>query len=368
MLESPEGEEYGNEREHPPPRDRGPPHQGGLAERDLQQRQLLEHRHRRQGRHPDLQRRRRAHAGVHGRGGDEQDHAGGHLRPRGGDRARQGAEPGAGDPDHAWLRGVGFQGLAGHRRHLRADVHPQGQEPLPGGGVGDRAARRPGRHHRLPVDRHRQHRAQARGRGPAQGGGPAERDLQQRQLLEHRHRRQGRHPDLQRRRRAHAGLHRRRGDEQDHARRHLRPAGGDRARQGAEPRAGDPDHARLRGAGVQGLARDRGHLRADVHPQGQEPLPGGGVRDRAARRPGRHHRLPADRHRQHRAQARGGGPAQGGGPAERDLQQRQLLEHRHRRQGRDPDLQRRRRAHAGLHGRGGDEQDHARRHLRSRRR
>jgi PAS domain S-box-containing protein len=44
------------------------------------------------------------------------------------------------------------------------------------------------------------------GRGAAQGGGPAERDLQQRQLLEHRHRREGRHSDLQRRRRAHAGL------------------------------------------------------------------------------------------------------------------------------------------------------------------
>jgi PAS domain-containing protein len=33
---------------------------------------------------------------------------------------------------------------------------------------------------------------------------------------------------------------------------------------------------------------------------------------------------------------------------ERDLQQRQLLQHRHRRERRDPDLQRRRRAHAGF--------------------
>jgi hypothetical protein len=41
-----------------------------------------------------------------------------------------------------------------------------------------------------------------------EGGRAAARDLQQRQLLQHRHRRQGRHPDLQRRRRAHAGLHR----------------------------------------------------------------------------------------------------------------------------------------------------------------
>ena len=55
--------------------------------------------------------------------------------------------------------------------------------------------------------------------------GPAERDLQQRQLLEHRHRREGRHPDLQRRRRADAGLHGRRSDEQDHAGRHFRSAG-----------------------------------------------------------------------------------------------------------------------------------------------
>ena len=145
-----------------------------------------------------------------------------------------------GTPITPGLRGPGLQGLARDRGHLRADLHPQGQEPLPGRGVRHRAARRPGRHHRLPADRHRQHRAQAGGGGPAQGGGPAERDLQQRQLLEHRHRRQGRHPDLQRRRRAHAGLHRRGGDEQDHARRHLRPAGGDRARQGPEPRARRP--------------------------------------------------------------------------------------------------------------------------------
>ena len=63
----------------------------GAAERDLQQRQLLEHRHRREGRHPDLQRRRRADAGLHGRRSDEQDHPGRHLRPAGGDRACRGA-------------------------------------------------------------------------------------------------------------------------------------------------------------------------------------------------------------------------------------------------------------------------------------
>ena len=139
-----------------------------------------------------------------------------------------------GTADHAGLRGAGVQGLARHRGHLRADLHPQGRQPLPGGRVGHGAARRAGRHHRLPADRHRQHRAQAGGRGAAQGGRAAERDLQQRQLLEHRHRREGRHPDLQRRRRAHAGLRGRRGDEQDHAGRHFRSAGSDRARQGAE--------------------------------------------------------------------------------------------------------------------------------------
>ncbi len=79
---------------------------------------------------------------------------------------------------------------------------------------------------------------------------------------------------------------------------------------------GNPDHAGLRGPGVQGLARDRGHLRADLHPQGWQPVPGGGVGHGAARRAGRHHRLSADRHRQHRAQAGGRGAAQGGGPAD----------------------------------------------------
>ena len=354
-----------DECHHRSPTSGGAPQDGGFAECNPQQRELLDHRHRREGRHPALQRRRSAHAGLHGRRGRGHDHAGGHLRSAGGDRARQGPEPRAGHADHAGLRGAGLQGLARDRGHLRADLLPQGREPFPGGGVGHGAARRAGRHHRLPADRHRQHRAQAGRRGAAQGGGAAERHLQQRELLEHRHRRQGRHPDLQRRRRANARVRRGRGDEQDHAGGHLRSAGGDRARQGPEPRAGHADHAGLRGAGLQGLARDRGHLRADVLPQGREPVPGGGVGDGAARRAGRHHRLPADRHRQHRAQAGRGGAAQGGSAAERHLQQRELLEHRHRRQGRHPDLQRRRRANAGLRRRRGDEPDHAGGHLRS---
>ena len=76
---------------------------GRLAERDLQQRQLLEHRHRREGRHSDLQRRRRAHAGLHGRRSDEQDHPGRHFRSAGSDRARQSLERRARDHDHAGL-------------------------------------------------------------------------------------------------------------------------------------------------------------------------------------------------------------------------------------------------------------------------
>ena len=91
--------------------------------------------------------------------------------------------------------------------------------------------------------------------------------------------------------------------EQDHAGRHLRSAGSDRARQGAQRRARHADHPGLRGPGLQGLARHRGHLRADLHPQGRQPVPRRRLGHGAARRPGRHHRLPADRHRQHRAQA-----------------------------------------------------------------
>ena len=54
---------------------------------------------------------------------------------------------------------------------------------------------------------------------------------------------------------------------------------------------------------LQGLARDRGHLRTDVHPQGWQPVSGHRVDHGAARRLWRHHRLSADRHRQFGAQA-----------------------------------------------------------------
>ena len=51
-------------------------------------------------------------------------------------------EPRTGHHHHAGLRGAGLQSLARHRRHLRADLHPQGRQPLSGRGVGHGAARR----------------------------------------------------------------------------------------------------------------------------------------------------------------------------------------------------------------------------------
>ena len=84
-------------------------------------------------------------------------------------------------------------------------------------------------------------------------------------------RRQRRDPDLQCRRRADAGLHSRRSGEHDHAGRHFRSPGTDRARHGVELRIRHADCAGVRSAGLQGLARDRGHLRADQRPQGREP-------------------------------------------------------------------------------------------------
>ncbi len=87
--------------------------------------------------------------------------------------------------------------------------------------------------------------AQAGGRSAAQSRGIAERHFQQRQLLEHRHRREGGHSNLQRRRRAHAGLRGHRGGGPDHAGRHFRSAGSDYARQSLERRAWNHDHSGL---------------------------------------------------------------------------------------------------------------------------
>ncbi len=91
---------------------------------------------------------------------------------------------------------------------------------------------------------------------------PPERDLQQREFLEHRYRRQRRHPDLQRRRRTNARLHRRRRHQQDDSRRHFRSGGDHRARRGrssAEASAPRSRRASKRSSSRQ-VPRDRGHL------------------------------------------------------------------------------------------------------------
>ncbi len=64
-----------------------------------------------------------------------------------------------------------------------------------------------------------------------------------------------------------------------------------------ERRAGNHDHAGLRGVSFQGLARDRGHLRINLHPPGWQPFSGHRVGDGAPRRRRRHHRLSLDRNR-----------------------------------------------------------------------
>ena len=117
----------------------------------------------------------------------------------------------------------------------------------------------------------RRHRRGPPGR-PDEDARVAERDLQQRQFLEHRHRRARRHPDLQRRRRAHAGLRRGRRAEPHHAGRHLRSGRSGGACRGAQHRARHAHRAGLRGTGVQGLARHRRHLRAHLHQEGRQPL------------------------------------------------------------------------------------------------
>ncbi len=103
------------------------------------------------------------------------------------------------------------------------------------------------------------------------------------------------------------GLHGHRCAEQDHARGHLGPAGNGGAGQGAEPRTGHAHSARLRGPGFQGLARNRGHLRAHLHPQGRHSLPRRGLGHRVAGRTAPDHWLPSDRHRQQRAHPNRGG-------------------------------------------------------------
>src|ERR1035438_1436133 len=94
------------------PARRGSAQDGGLAERNFQQRQLLQYCHRREGCHSIIQRRRRAHARLCGRRSVEQDYSGRYFRSAGSHRARQGVEPGTGNQDCSGLRGTGVQGLA----------------------------------------------------------------------------------------------------------------------------------------------------------------------------------------------------------------------------------------------------------------
>ena len=113
---------------------------------------------------------------------------------------------------------------------------PQGWQPLlPGGGV---------RLHRCATRRKPQ--SAICSLAPNSKRSPAERDLQQREFLVYRHRRPGRHSDFQCRRGKNARLRRLRRNEQDYAGRYFGSPGADRARRSAEPRARDPDHARLR--------------------------------------------------------------------------------------------------------------------------
>ena len=154
------------------PRGRGAATVRCAAERDLQQRQLLQHRDRRAGGDPDLQRRRGADARIRRGGGGRPDHAGRHLRPERSDRACAVAQHRTRHADRTGIRSARLQGVARHRGHLRAQLHPQGRQPLPRSRVGHGAARCAGTHHRLPADRHRQHCPPA-GRGRAQEARPA---------------------------------------------------------------------------------------------------------------------------------------------------------------------------------------------------
>jgi signal transduction histidine kinase len=77
--------------------------------------------------------------------------------PQGADRPCRDPQRRVRDADRTGFRGPGVQGLARHRRRLRADLYPQGRQPPAGGSVGDLAARPRWRDHRLPADRHRQH-------------------------------------------------------------------------------------------------------------------------------------------------------------------------------------------------------------------
>ena len=128
---------------------------GRLAERDLQQRQLLEHRHRREGRHSDLQRRRRAHAGLRGRRSDEQDHPGRHFRSAGSDHARQALSAELGTTITPGFEALVFKASRGIEDIYELTYIRKDGSRFPASRLGHGAARRSRRNHRLSVDRHR---------------------------------------------------------------------------------------------------------------------------------------------------------------------------------------------------------------------
>ena len=87
--------------------------------------------------------------------------------------ARQSAQRRTRNHDYAWLRGLGVQGRAGDRGHLRSDVHPEGRQPVPGRRLGDGAARRAERSTRpLRPPRTTGGRARPASRRPSRGHRP----------------------------------------------------------------------------------------------------------------------------------------------------------------------------------------------------
>jgi len=144
---------------------RGAAQGGGSAESDLQQRQLLQHRHRCEGRHSNLQRRRRTHAGLRGCGRDEQDTPADISDPQEViARAEALSQRSSATTITPGFEALVFQGLAQASRTFTSSPTSARTAAASGGRLGHRAARRSRRHHRLPADRHRQHRAQAESR------------------------------------------------------------------------------------------------------------------------------------------------------------------------------------------------------------
>jgi PAS domain-containing protein len=108
-----------------------------------------------EGRHSILQRRRRAHAGLHGRRRDEQDHPGRHFRSAGSDRARQGVERRTRNPITPGFEALVFKASRGiediyELTYIRKDGS---RFPAVVSVTALRDAQ--GRDHRLSADRHR---------------------------------------------------------------------------------------------------------------------------------------------------------------------------------------------------------------------